>query len=178
MLTSDPALERDSGLSSHTILPAYSPQRLPAAPHNKALLRGLSGQKGPLERRLPSQGLSPLSPSSLPLALVSKGRKNSITEKIQGEQWSLEGILTRSERCQHLWEVDGRTAAALSPWPVTLKRLQCCFVVYERDLVPDSFQGQLNRAVVPAKRVCLAVASGQKRKQSLECRAFLPVARS
>lgn len=35
--TFDPVLERDSGLSGNTILPAYSPRWLPAAPHNAAL---------------------------------------------------------------------------------------------------------------------------------------------
>ncbi len=50
--------------------------------------------------------------------------------------------------------------------------------MYERDLVPVSFQLQLNRTVVPAKRFCLAGEPGQKMKQSLESRAFLPMARS
>lgn len=63
-LTFDPVLERDSGPSSNTILPAYSSWWLPAATHNKAHCRGLSGQKGPLERWLLSGGLSPLSPLS------------------------------------------------------------------------------------------------------------------
>lgn len=49
-LTFDPDLERDLGLSSNTILPAYSPRWLPAATHKEALWWGLSGQKGPLER--------------------------------------------------------------------------------------------------------------------------------
>lgn len=49
-LTFDPVLESDSSLSSNTILPAYSPQWLPAATYNEALWWGLSGQKGPLER--------------------------------------------------------------------------------------------------------------------------------
>ncbi|CAB1446224.1 unnamed protein product [Pleuronectes platessa] len=85
-LTYDPALERDWGLSSNTILPAYSPQWLPAATHNEALCWGLSGQKGPLL--------------------------------------------------------------------------------------------QLNHTVVRAKRFCLAAEPGRKMKQSLESRAFLPMARS
>lgn len=59
-LTSDPVLERDSGLCSNTILPAYSPLWLPAATHNEDHCRGLPGQKGPPERRLPSGGLSAL----------------------------------------------------------------------------------------------------------------------
>lgn len=42
---------------------------------------------------------------SLPLALTKKDRTNSITAKIQGKQWSLEGILTHSKQCQHLWGV-------------------------------------------------------------------------
>lgn len=50
--------------------------------------------------------------------------------------------------------------------------------MYERDLVPVSIQLQLNRTVVPAKRFCLAGEPGQKMKQSLESRAFLPMAHS
>lgn len=61
-------------------------------------------------------------------------------------------------------------------WAVTLKRLQCCFVVHERDLVAVPFQLQLNHTVVQAKRFCLAGEPGQKMKQSLESRAFLPMA--
>ncbi|KAK1897260.1 EP1-like glycoprotein 3 [Dissostichus eleginoides] len=44
---------------------------------------------------------------SLPPALTQKERKNSITEQIQGEQCSLECILTRNKQCQHLWGADG-----------------------------------------------------------------------
>lgn len=44
--------------------------------------------------------------------------------------------------------------------------------------MPASFQRQLNRAVVSAKRFCLAGEPGQKMKQSLESGAFLPMARS
>lgn len=50
--------------------------------------------------------------------------------------------------------------------------------MYERDLVPVSFQLQLNRTVVPTKRFCPAGEPGKKMKQSLESRAFLPMARS
>lgn len=64
-LTFDPDLERDLGLSSNTILPAYSPRWLPAATHKEALWWGLSGQKGPLERWLPSGGFSRLYPPSV-----------------------------------------------------------------------------------------------------------------
>lgn len=64
-LTFDPDLERDLGLSSNTILPAYSPRWLPAATHKEALWWGLSGQKGPLERWLPSGGFSRLYPPSM-----------------------------------------------------------------------------------------------------------------
>lgn len=60
--------------------------------------------------------------------------------------------------------VGRRQKRAFSSWAVTLKRLQCCFVVYERDLVSISFQLRLNYAVVPAKRFCL----GQKMKQGLK----------
>lgn len=70
--------------------------------------------------------------------------------------------------------VGRRQKRPLSLWAVTLKRLQCCFVVYERDLVVVSFQLQLNYAAVPAKRFCL----GQKMKRGLKSGAFLPMARS
>lgn len=67
--------------------------------------------------------------------------------------------------------VGRRQKRPLSLWAVTLKRLQCCFVVYERDLVVVSFQLQLNYA---AKRFCL----GQKMKRGLKSGAFLPMVRS
>lgn len=70
--------------------------------------------------------------------------------------------------------VGRRQKRPLSLWAVTLKRLQCCFVVYERDLVVVSFQLQLNYAAVPAKQFCL----GQKMKRGLKSGAFLPMARS
>lgn len=50
--------------------------------------------------------------------------------------------------------------------------------MHERDLVPVSFQLQLNHTVVPVKRFCLAGEPGQKMKQSFERRAFLHMARS
>lgn len=70
--------------------------------------------------------------------------------------------------------VGRRQKRAFSLWAVTLKRLQCCFVVHERDLGSVSFQLQLNYAVVPAKRFCL----GQKMKRGLKFGAFLPMAHS
>lgn len=69
-VTSDPVLEKDSyvcvSVCRNTILPAGSPLWLPAAPHNEDHCWGLPGQKGPLERRLPSGGLSPLFSPLLP----------------------------------------------------------------------------------------------------------------
>lgn len=73
-LTFDPVLERDSHLSNNTIIPAYSPQWLPAATHNEALCWGLSGQKGPLERWLPSGGLSTLFSLSTSGRLLERGK--------------------------------------------------------------------------------------------------------
>lgn len=70
--------------------------------------------------------------------------------------------------------VGRRQKREFSLWAVRLKRLQCCFVVYEGDLVSVFFQLQLNYAVVPTKRFCL----GQKMKRGLKSRAFLPMARS
>lgn len=70
--------------------------------------------------------------------------------------------------------VGRRQKRAFCLWAVTLKRLQCCFVVHERDLGSVSFQLQLNYAVVPAKRFCL----GQKMKRGLKSGAFLPMAHS
>lgn len=78
-LTFEPVLERDPDLSSNTILIASSLQWLPAATHNEALCLGLCRQKGPLERWLPSGGLSPLFP--LYLRLPPRREENSITEK-------------------------------------------------------------------------------------------------
>lgn len=138
-VTSDPVLEKDSCVCvcRNTILPARSPLWLPAAPHNEDHCRGLPGQKGPLERRLPSGGLSALfllatsDPSSRMRG--KRGReKPSITMEIQGEQWALEGILTRNKQCQHLWEggsgrIDRHSVGrgqkrALSSRPVRLKK--------------------------------------------------------
>lgn len=70
--------------------------------------------------------------------------------------------------------VGRRQKRAFSLRAVTLKRLQCCFVVYERDLVSVSFQLQLNYAAVPAKPFCL----GQQMKRELKSGVFLPMARS
>lgn len=75
-----PRPERDQGLSSNTILPAYSPLWLPAATHNEAHCRGLPVQKGPLERWLPSGGLSPLFP------LSTSGRRWEREEKLNNRE--------------------------------------------------------------------------------------------
>lgn len=43
------------------------------------------------------------------LQLTKRGRKNSIREKLQGEQCSIEGILTHNKQCQHVWGAHGKT---------------------------------------------------------------------
>lgn len=82
-LTSDPVLERDSGLSSNTILPAYSPLRLPAAPHNKAHCWVSLARKAPWSVDCHPEVFHHFFPS-LPPAVVEREEKLNNREDTRG----------------------------------------------------------------------------------------------